>query len=270
MTKKEILIICVNYNTHQELHDYVNSLLVSHDLVKDDILLTILIADNSDEKIINNFSPQLNVHIIYTHSEDNVGYLGAVNYAVSINDINFTLYDFVIISNVDLKVEDDFFLSLKNIQVDKNIGWIAPSIFSVKEMKDRNPKILSRPTKQKILFTIILYAHPVVHNIYTRYVYRKRKIENHPDNKIIYAGHGSFMIFTRNFFKKVSDLKFPSFLFGEEIFFAELTRGANLHVVYNKSLKIIDSDHASTGKLKSKVCCRLNRDSLKMIISKFF
>lgn len=270
MNKKEILVICVNYNTHQHLHDYVNSLLLSHDLAKEDINLTILVADNSDEITTNSFRSQLNVEIIYTHSDENIGYLGAVNYAIATNNINLTSYDFLIISNVDLKVSLNFFLSLENIKVDESIGWIAPSIFSVKEMKDRNPKILLRPTKQKLFFTSILYSHPVIHKIYTRYLYSKRKIENHHDHKIIYAGHGSFMIFTRNFFKKVSDLNFPSFLFCEEIFLAELVSGANLHVVYNKSLKIIDSDHASTGKLKSKVFCRFNRDSLKMIISKFF
>jgi len=48
----------------------------------------------------------------------------------------------------------------------------------------------------------------------------------------IYAGHGSIMIFTKAFMMKNLDLEFPAFMYGEEIFFAELVRLSHLETIY--------------------------------------
>ena len=63
----------------------------------------------------------------------------------SIEDLS--IYDYVAISNVDLLLKDDFLTQLSNLYVDKDIAWLAPKIWSNKEYRDRNPKIINRYSK---------------------------------------------------------------------------------------------------------------------------
>ncbi len=63
--------------------------------------------------------------------------------------VQISEFDFVILSNVDLTLEKNFFNNLLKLSVEKSIGWIAPRILSEKENRDRNPKILTRPSYKK-------------------------------------------------------------------------------------------------------------------------
>ena len=78
------------------------------------------------------------------------------------------------------------------------------------------------------------------------------------------------MIFTKCFTKAIPVLNFNSFLFGEEIFIAELCRKNNLIVEYYPKLEVVDRDHSSTAKLKRKLFFKMNYNSLKYVKSKFF
>lgn len=271
MNKASVLVLCVNYNTRENLLRYLNSLYKSERLVASSLGLDVVVSDNSKDQVTSEYLvPYIDHQLRYLHTGNNLGYLGAINYAIEKLKINLSSYDFVIISNVDLVVEVSFFASLLDLGVDESIGWIAPSIYSLKENRDRNPKIISRIKKHKILLAILVYLHPIIHKLYERNIYSTKERPECPSGMSIYAGHGSFMILTRAFLASNPDIRYFSFLFGEEIFFAELVRMAGLKVVYNTDLKIIDSDHESTGKLRSKELCRMNRESLLKLYSKFF
>ena len=86
----------------------------------------------------------------------------------------------------------------------------------------------------------------------------------------VYAGHGSFMIFTKAFFLKKPKLQYPVFLFGEEIYFAELMRSYSLKVTYIPRLKVFDKEHISTSKMKSDFYYKCNREAIKYLISTFY
>ena len=144
---KKILLTCVNFNSYKELDSYLQSIADSFSRLSDDIAeLDILISDNSlnRENIKNLYG--LNVKVIVN---DNIGYLsGAFSTLKYISCI--TAYDYWIISNVDLKVERNFFQQLVNLEIENNVGWIAPSIVSITEHKDRNPKVMNRYSGNKM------------------------------------------------------------------------------------------------------------------------
>ena len=184
-------------------------------------------------------------------------------------DVDIKDYDYTIISNVDLTVEEDFFLKLADNTCDENIGWIAPQIWSDLEKRDRNPKILERYSQRKLNILKLFYQFPILDTLYTHTFYRQKKYERHPAGRI-YAGHGSFIILTRDYFKRCGKIDYPVFLFCEEIYLAEMCQKAGLNVEYEPSIKVIDTEHASTGKMKHSLYCRCNYEAMQYIIKSFY
>jgi hypothetical protein len=278
----KITFLAINYNTYDSLTlflDSINNAIDSIDSLEK-VLVQIFIQDNTpiqDRKMFEWRGKCKNLDFKLFTSEFNSGYLGGVELLLRNNLIREAVLssNYTVISNVDLTLENDFLQKLQSLIIKDDIGWIAPSIYSYFEKRDRNPKILKRPNKNKLKILEFVFINPIFYFIYLRLIYslRKKKRKNqspHYDRKYIYAGHGSFMIFTRKFFKQNINFKFPSFLFCEEIYFGELVRIEKMKVQFVSELKILDSDHVSTGKLKRKSYCRMNRDSLRVIRKEFF
>ena len=62
-----------------------------------------------------------------------------------------------------------------------------------------------------------------LHKLYTMTLYKTKRYRSN-EAKYIYAGHGSFIILTKAFFQNYSNIAYPMFLYGEEIYLAELIR----------------------------------------------
>lgn len=71
-------------------------------------------------------------------------------YLHEINQNEATSYDFVIISNVDLLLSENFFIELNDINNSK-AGWVVPSVYTIGTQKNENPFMLVRPTRLKII-----------------------------------------------------------------------------------------------------------------------
>ena len=272
--KRKILISCINYNTIDKLNEYLFSIESAFSKHQNNFELEVLIGDNSQIfESVKLKSDKQGIKVKHIDNGGNFGYLGGVRKCLNEEGIELKNYDFLIISNVDVQISENFFSELWNLEIGKKVGWIAPSIFSQKEKRDRNPKIKVRPSVRKMRITQLFYKFPLLHFIYERMIYKNRKrIQNSSFDKMkeIYAGHGSFMIFTKAFLEQWKDFVFPSFLFGEEIYFAELVRKANLLTLYIPSLKVFDFDHASTAKLRREKYYRYNFESVKRLTNLFF
>lgn len=267
-----ILIACVNYNTYDKLIDFLDSINKAYLKINKNLNIDIIISDNSKNikpipKILDK-----NIKFTYIKNPSNLGYIGGVVNSLKDSKKKISKYDYFIISNVDLKLDIDFFYQLLKLEQDSSAGWYAPSIISEKEGRDRNPKILYRPSLNKMKLTILMYKIPIFHYIYSKLIYspRSKKIQSNNLSREIYAGHGSFMIFTKNFNKRNEGFEFPSFLFGEEIYFAELIKNSKLKTIYVPKLKVFDFDHASTSKIKKKIYYKFNYQSMKVITKKYF
>ena len=244
---KRIAVFCVTFNSDKELEHYKASLQKAVDKTEGGVSLDIFVSQNTEK--------------------DNPGYFGGIRRAML--QTNVTAYDYAIISNVDLTVEEDFFVKLAAYDCAEDTGWIAPQIWSAQEERDRNPKIMHRyPLKAlKILKTIFHY--PLVWDLKRRITSRQKKWVSHPAGEI-YGGHGSFIILTKRYFERCGVIDYPVFLFCEEIWLGEQCRKAGLKVMYVPNLVVSDAEHASTGRMKLGYYCHLNEMALDYIIRNFY
>lgn len=245
---KQVAVFCVSYNSDEAYRQYRASLLKAAQKSKDEIRLDIFLARNTEE--------------------DNPGYFGGIQRQMK--NLDITSYDYCILSNVDLTVEEDFFIKLAAYDCAEDTGWIAPRIWSKKENRDLNPKIRTRYSRKKLLMLRFLHRHHVLHALYSRTLYHRRRETAMTHTGPTYAGHGSFIILTRRFFKECGIINYPVFLFCEEIYLAELCRDANLQVIYVPDLIINDSEHISTGHMPSKTYSRLNYQAVDYILNHFY
>lgn len=242
---KNILLICVNYKSDDVLQVFLKSVQYAAERVKGALQVDIEVADNS---------------------EQNLGYLGG---ALPIYNAKAQDYDFVSISNVDLQLAENFFEQLLAIDT-TDIGWIAPDIYTEKILRHENPFMLSRPTEKNFWIWNLIYSCTFIYRIYHRlYVWKSRKTLEHPAREI-YAGHGSFMLFTKAFTQQYPSLSFPGFMYGEEIYMAELVRSVHLKVQYAPTLRIANIGNISTGLLNQKQKSNWSKESLNAIHKQFF
>ena len=244
---KKIAVFCVSYCSDHE---------------RDLYLSTIRNAAQKASNIVD-----VDVFVSNNTKEDNPGYFGAIKRLMQQVDVNN--YDYSIISNVDLMLEENFFQKLADYNCSEDTGWIAPQIWSNLEERDRNPKVLNRYSLKKLQILRTFYQYPILDTLYTSTFYKKKKYESHQAGQI-YAGHGSFIILTRRFFELCGKIDYPVFLFCEEIYLAEMCRKAGLKVLYEPSLIVKDTEHASTGRMNHGFYCRCNYEAMQYIIKSFY
>ena len=244
---KKIAVFCVSYCSDHE---------------RDLYLSTIRNAAQKASNIVD-----VDVFVSNNTKEDNPGYFGAIKRLMQ--QVNAKDYDYSIISNVDLMLEENFFQKLADYNCSEDTGWIAPQIWSNLEERDRNPKVLNRYSLKKLQILRTFYQFPILDTLYTSTFYKKKKYESHQAGQI-YAGHGSFIILTRRFFELCGKIDYPVFLFCEEIYLAEMCRKAGLKVLYEPSLIVKDTEHASTGRMNHGFYCRCNYEAMQYIIKTFY
>ena len=261
-----IAIYCVNYHSCDRLTQYLASIDQAVKNAQGELSMEVIVIDNSVPAEVINYTPK--GFVLHTlASGENKGYFGAVNDGMK--QFSPMQYDFVIISNVDVVMEEDFFVQLMHTAVDDSTGWIAPQIYSDAEHRDRNPKIMRRYAKKKLQVLKIKFRFPLVNWIYNHTLYQSKKLVSH-DRGEIYAGHGSFIILTQEFFKRCGIIDYPVFLFCEEIYLGELCQQQHLKVVYEPSIRVNDAEHASTGTFRRGRYCRYNYEALNYILRTYY
>ena len=267
MIEMKILIVAVNYNTYQALYEYLAKVEESLDACSTPIALKIIVADNSTKRENVDVDKYKRVGL-EVRNFDNLGYLGAAQAVInSLEEV--TTYDYVAISNVDLSLDKTFFEALTSREFPKETGWIAPSIYSLQEGRDK--KKLSRPPRWRFTMMMLIYKYSLLYRLYYGTAYkRKRSSADVTEERVIYAGHGAFILLTKRFFQSYKTLNYPIFLFCEENYIAELIRRARLTVRYVPTLKIWDSEHISVGKINVKRQCKLNYEALAYIRNSFY
>lgn len=261
------LIVSVNFNSYEVLNRYLASLEKACSITSD-CLLDVIVADNSTKREIVDTKGYRHINITI-EPFGNLGYLGAAQ--VVINRMNTIVqYDYVAITNVDVIMDENFLSTLSTLQLSSGVAWIAPSIYSMAIKQDINPSVLRRYSKLKLQLLKLTYNKYVL-RLYEN-LYYKRKIK--PVGKLpemdIYAGHGSFFLFTREFFTHYTKINYPVFLYGEELYFAELVRRAELKVRYIPSLIIYDNEHVSTSTIHKDTYFNYNKQAIDYILKEFY
>lgn len=267
-----VAIFCVTYNTYEELAGYYHSVCQAAERARGRVAVDFFVADNTTQnarEIVLAATPDVKPVPFPFH--ENLGYLGAVQKMMHQREVDVSSYDYVAISNVDLTMAEDALLRLCEKPAAANTGWIAPALLSVQENRDRNPGVMRRYTACRLKLLRVMFLHPLLVAAYRATLYRRHRAQrNVPSGQTIYAGHGSFMLFTKAYFQHCGLPQFPMFLYGEELYFAEQCRAHGLMAVYCPAIKLMDQEHASVGKMPRAALCRYNRESLGYILRTFY
>lgn len=266
---RSLAIYCVNYNSYECLTTFLKSVDVAAKEVCEFACVYVYVADNTeyDFKEINDvlYNASLKVFPYY----ENLGYFGSVKKMMT--ETKPESFDFIIISNVDVEICSDALKVLISDYMDKEltIGWIAPQIYSTVEKRDKNPQAISRYSFMKLRLLKFMFQHYLLCILYRKTIYKRKKMMLH-SKRDVYAGHGSFIILTRQYIEKCGIIDYPVFLFCEEIYLAEQCYNHELRVIYDPVIRIVDKEHISTGKLPSKSYFKYNADALQYIIDTFY
>jgi GT2 family glycosyltransferase len=233
-----------------------------------------VLVDNSDRYDSSGFFRKSKIIIPNAYlikPNQNLGYFGGADFGLHFfrEAVNVPL-DWIIVSNVDLEIREmEFFDLLCSSHNLVDVGIIAPSIWDEGSQRDVNPYLMSRIPRRRMTFYRSMFNHYYLANLYIllsvirasirrffseTLVRYKNSIENQGaestlrnDPTEIYAPHGSFIVFHREYFRRGGTLKHISFLFEEEIFVAETLKRLELKAIYDPSLKLWHKAHVSTG-----------------------
>lgn len=265
------VIFCVNYNSYKELDGYLHTIEAAHKASGSGNSVVVIVADNTEHPENYSYKGDLDVRIYPTNA--NLGYFGGITFAIEKFGLQVSDFDFSIISNVDLLLPEDFFKKLYTERIDKGIGCIAPSIISNGEGVNRNPKVLTRYSAKELKILRLMFQFPVLWKTYNTLIHGKRREKVQNENTVereIYAAHGSFMLFTKAVSDFLQNMRFPSFMFCEELFIAENLRNLGLKTLFMPQLVVNDIDHVSTSKMKSSFYFKCNYESLNMILKEYY
>lgn len=276
----EVLIIAVIYNTPDEALRFLRSIERCNFSS-----LKVVLVDNSDkgnDSLVQEIK-KINVDINYMKSPENLGYFGGADYGLKYFLKENALPAWILVNNVDIVFDrQDFFQKLVTTQWPDNTGVVAPAIISHKWKTDTNPKIVTRYSGSKMKFYKLVCTNMLTQNAYMTLSYLKKKLSGSKNSginnkesggggrKLIYAAHGSCMVFSRKYFEKGGNLQHISFLFGEEIFVAETALSLNLETVYDPELIVSDFEHASTGFFYSRKIAAYMKQSTLDIIEHYY
>lgn len=268
---KHLAIFCVNYNSYGILDKYLRSIDDNAICLKETAKVDVFIADNTVDNIKTiQTAPYKGISRIQLFSfHKNLGYFKAI-YQMMLS-VDTGIYDYVIISNVDMTLRPDTLSNLVKSNYPQNTGWIAPAIIAKESGKDLNPQAVTRYTATKLRIMRWFYRIPMAYNIYlhTFHILRRKQMQRHEPGQI-YAGHGSFIILTKEYMSRCGIIDFPIFLYCEEIYIAEECLRHELNVVYDPSIAIDDIGKVSTGKAKKSLYYQWNIEGLTYVLDKYF
>lgn len=257
-----ILTICVHYKNCEQTQKFI----VNHDF------------SNSDLAVVDN-SNDLGIQIekdgfFHLKPSTNLGYFGAAHFAHQ--SLDCSVYEFVIVANTDLALDRSFFQNLLSSEYETNVGVIAPYIHSSISKNNINPLYLTAPTLAKLKKIRWVFESHFLGGLWQILGYLKglrgsgiNNGDDVPSGTSIFAPHGSLLIFTKNYFQAGLGLKYPIFLYGEELWVAYWCLKKGLVIQSDWRLKATHFEHGSLGVWPSRRVWRAHRDSNRFLVKLF-
>jgi GT2 family glycosyltransferase len=273
---KKVVCVCINYFVEEEVAQLASDFLGQK---SDKQSLFCIVVDNSNsikDKDAVSLMAASDKRLSILVPDKNIGYLGGACYALDRFSVDHGFPDFFLISNPDIRITDPKFvdtLCQQNTFSGSPVAMIAPTIHSTLSNVNQNPYMTNRPSCRKMSFQKLVFSlYPIATAYqllaYLKVIFKRRKYykdndELLPDReKTIYAGHGSFIILTRNYFTHGGNLRYGAFLFGEELFLAETIRSLGMNVLYVPHLKVQHDEHKVTGLFKSYELFKFQRNAI--------
>lgn len=277
--RQSVLIICMNYFNEEDTVAYVRSLFTQNY----SSALRVLIVDNStieppNTKLQSLQKESTQIRVLYP--KKNLGYLGGAAWGLEVFLANQDLPDWVIVSNTDIEfLNKNFFQRLFDFYPNGFNGVVAPSILSGLTGCNQNPFMENRPTKYRMHFlkwifmtypTLVFYQFLAIIKSFIKKNRAMKRNDIIQQPITIYAPHGSFILFNKNFFLQGGNLDYEVFLFGEEIFIAETVKKQNLKIQFDPRLVVLHNEHATTGMIKNKKMARFMKEASAYCANRYF
>ena len=270
---QRILLLLVNYFNETDTCSFVREQIQAQSWKQ----VEVVIVDNGSkdsEKLVQ-LAKEVSWVSLYK-SVENLGYLPGAEFGLrKYLEKGREMPDFVILSNSDIEfVKQTFFKDLLSRAERSAFDIIGPDIYSDLLHHSQNPFMESRISIAKLKMLAFLSSKAMIHYLFLTWYYSKSRLVSLFRQKMaersgvspVYGIHGSFMIFSRSFFEKGGTLDFPMFLFGEEVYLAEMALKAGMRVGYDADLKIIHHEHNTTGIYKSRKAVKLLNRSYRYLI----
>lgn len=277
--KPRILFIIVNYRRAELCVQFAHAILnlPAADQVK------IVIVDNSEMRADQEELSQLASHknVFVRTPSRNLGFYGGADFGYSSLESSGATLDWIIVCNPDIDFPDSsFLLQLLNITPDNDVGVLAPDIRLAphkelwEEGAQQNPMMEKRPSKFRLRLLEVIFRSRILYRaMELRHRWRSKTPRTKtpaPRRRLIYAAHGSAIIFAKNYFRQGGSLRHGSFLYGEELFVAEELRLRNLKCVLEPTLHLCHVGGATTGALGSERQRLFCYDSMRFIRTRYF
>lgn len=271
----KVLIIAVHYRSQQSMVALLESLRVLKHFSESEII----VVDNhsGDEHLfgIKDIAETLpNVQLLV--APENRGYFGGAKFGLDAYQ-SFGLPNWIVVCNADVLIEDeDFFVKLFK-RDPLSVGVVAPRITIKSNSRiEQNPFMIDRPGKWR-RFTMRFYSSCYLLGLFWDWLSRQKRAFHANissgsaanSEQVVYAAHGSFMIFSRRFFEMGGYLDNNLFLFGEEIAVGEVCRNLGLSVVYDPKLHVLHDEHQSVGAGMTRNAYQYHRQSVRYLFSKY-
>ena len=249
----QILIITVNYKDTTITEKFIRSL--QNLDFSNDVNLVIVDSESTLQT-----KEQLELLVKYTpfktqliFSEKNTYYWGGVALALKTLQLNYNEHPhWIIACNNDIIFpQKDLIKKLSKLDPDKYPA-IGPSIYSSATGKNLNP-FMDHPIRrlEKIYLSCFYLNHITARLMQISLKWSKKLVatlKRPLPSKIkkIYAPHGSFMIFSNQYFKRGGWIDSNYEMYGEEVTTAEIAKKNMIPIFYVPDIEVVHVIHSST------------------------
>lgn len=271
ITYKKVLFSVVSYNNCAEIVSFIEML--ERQTIKECIDLVITCNYPGDyEKLVKHLENRL-INVSIVDPKSNLGYLNGCLYGVkTIQEYN--QYTWIFVSNTDIVLADDYLIErLLQTQFEENVCCVAPDII-LPSKKKQNPFLINRlsSTRVKTLFYIhsnwqLLRMYTLISKLKDR---SKQKSNSKIFDNIIYASHGSVLVLKPRIISIALQSSNDIFMYGEEIYIAELIRLNQGVTKYVPELVIRHNENSTTSLSSIKKKSEWYKQSYGFIIHEFY
>lgn len=269
-------IVVVSYRNNNELIAFLRHL---GSFPHDSIRRIVAVANGLDGDAVRGLeagvSGVMAEHLDLIAGPQNPGYFGGAALGLEKIRASRSLADWIIVTNDDIRFEQDFFSTLGNIAADR-VGVLAPDIVVPSTGLHQNPLYINKPPAIRLRLLRLLHQHTLIMRLYlalreARQFWRRRRVAHDlHDRRAIYAPHGACMVFNRRYFEAGGSLNYPCFLYGEEFFVAESALQLGLSVQIDRSLRVTHHEHSSTGLLAHSSVAHHVHASLNFLLREYY
>ncbi len=182
--------------------------------------------------------------------------------------------EWIIICNNDILFNKKDLLSKILSFNTKDYPILAPTILSSKTNKNLNPFMI----KPINFFDKVYYSIFYLNSILGFIIYKTRQLfkiiflrfnKVVDRGRLIYAPHGSFIIFSNYFFKNGGFLDQNLTMYGEEFTTAEIARSLKMPIYYEPNMEVVHVEHSS-NKINWFINFKLTKKAYYYFLKEYF